>query len=122
MTESRNQGITDRLKTVYPPKTSFCGGYKKSFDLSRMYSLLLGCSQKEVTCIHVISLYCEVLLKIVGQFILFIFKRTVHLGTCYHSLPLTGHEKVDHITVGLNLMNVKAILKKCGLKHLKWLI
>ena len=28
MTESRNDGITDRLKTVYPPKTSFCGGYK----------------------------------------------------------------------------------------------
>ena len=28
MTESRNHGITDRLKTVYPPKTSFCGGYK----------------------------------------------------------------------------------------------
>ena len=27
MTESRNYGITDRLKTVYPPKTSFCGGY-----------------------------------------------------------------------------------------------
>ena len=27
MTESRNDGITDRLKTVYPPKTSFCGGY-----------------------------------------------------------------------------------------------
>ena len=21
--------MTDRLKTVYPPKTSFCGGYKK---------------------------------------------------------------------------------------------
>ena len=28
MTESRNHGMTDRLKTVYPPKTSFCGGYK----------------------------------------------------------------------------------------------
>ena len=28
MTESRNYGMTDRLKTVYPPKTSFCGGYK----------------------------------------------------------------------------------------------
>ena len=27
MTESRNYGMTDRLKTVYPPKTSFCGGY-----------------------------------------------------------------------------------------------
>ena len=27
LTESRNHGITDRLKTVYPPKTSFCGGY-----------------------------------------------------------------------------------------------
>ena len=26
MTESRNDGMTDRLKTVYPPKTSFCGG------------------------------------------------------------------------------------------------
>ena len=29
MTESRNDGMTDRLKTVYPPKTSFCGGYNK---------------------------------------------------------------------------------------------
>ena len=27
MTESRNHRITDRLKTVYPPKTTFCGGY-----------------------------------------------------------------------------------------------
>ena len=24
--------MTDRLKTVYPPKTSFCGGYKNSQD------------------------------------------------------------------------------------------
>ena len=22
--------MTDRLKTVYPPKTSFCGGYKNT--------------------------------------------------------------------------------------------
>ena len=29
MTESRNDGMTDRLKTVYPPKTSFCGGYNE---------------------------------------------------------------------------------------------
>ena len=26
----RNDGRTDRLKTVYPPKT-FCGGYNKQF-------------------------------------------------------------------------------------------
>ena len=29
MTESRNHGIMDRLKTVYPPKTTFCGGYNE---------------------------------------------------------------------------------------------
>ena len=27
ISEWRNDGITDRLKTVYPPKTTFCGGY-----------------------------------------------------------------------------------------------
>ena len=30
LTELRNHGMTDRLKTVYPPKTSFCGGYNKT--------------------------------------------------------------------------------------------
>ena len=30
-TEGRKDGRTDRLKTVYPPKTPFCGGYKKKF-------------------------------------------------------------------------------------------
>ena len=24
--------MTDRLKTVYPPKTSFCGGYNENFQ------------------------------------------------------------------------------------------
>ena len=33
MTESRNDGMTDRLKTVYSPKTSFCGGYKDTYSL-----------------------------------------------------------------------------------------
>ena len=40
MTESRNDGMTDRLKTVYPPKTTFCGGYNyvslSDFKLSFM--------------------------------------------------------------------------------------
>ena len=29
MTEPQNDGIKDMLKTVYPAKTSFCGGYKE---------------------------------------------------------------------------------------------
>ena len=28
LTEGLNDGVTDMLKTVYPPKTPFCGGYK----------------------------------------------------------------------------------------------
>ena len=33
MTESRNHRMTDRLKTVYPPKTTFCGGYKNNLRI-----------------------------------------------------------------------------------------
>ena len=33
LTEFQNDRITDMLKTVYPPKTPFCGGYK---DWARM--------------------------------------------------------------------------------------
>ena len=40
MTESRNDGITDRLKTVYPPKTSFCGGYNKLFSIRIIHAHL----------------------------------------------------------------------------------
>ena len=29
--------MTDRLKTVYPPKTPFCGGYNKGADQLRGY-------------------------------------------------------------------------------------
>ena len=38
MTESRNDGMTDRLKTVYPPKTSFCGGYKQYTPLKLRFA------------------------------------------------------------------------------------
>ena len=39
MTESRNHVITDRLKTVYPPKTSFCGGGIKMAMLKNAVNL-----------------------------------------------------------------------------------
>ena len=31
-TEGRKDGGKDRLKTVYPPKTTFCGGYNSNVD------------------------------------------------------------------------------------------
>ena len=53
ITESRNHGMTDRLKTVYPPKTSFCGGYKQYTPLKLRFAggiimlmpLEIGCKQ-----------------------------------------------------------------------------
>ena len=30
--------MTDRLKTVYPPKTSFCGGYKQYTPLKLRFA------------------------------------------------------------------------------------
>ena len=42
LTEFRNDGITDMLKTVYPPKTPFCGGYKNPLGFV-IYNILSYC-------------------------------------------------------------------------------
>ena len=49
LTESWNHGITDRLKTVYPPKTSFCERYKKGISL---YSPVLLYKSRVLKGIH----------------------------------------------------------------------
>ena len=33
--------MTDRLKTVYPPKTSFCGGYNDSYRYTSLFDLAI---------------------------------------------------------------------------------
>ena len=49
--EWRNHGITDRLKTVYPPRTMFCGGYKNSWTP-------LHCMKGMFIVHHLFTLYC----------------------------------------------------------------
>ena len=48
LTEWRNHGITDRLKTVYPTKTLFAGGIKNAVNLSKIifFSIIILSAKK----------------------------------------------------------------------------
>ena len=59
LTESRNDRITDILKTGYPPKTIFCGEYKEAFYV--FICALYDAENTSVFLFLVPSIHCSLL-------------------------------------------------------------